>query len=84
MIARKQARFEKDQQYQSGLVFANLGSQYDVSTNASTVGGASGTRRPSTHFSALPSNQDMMAFDRTEKAIRKAPYDTYWTVNMSE
>jgi hypothetical protein len=36
LIERKQRRLMEEQSYQPGLVFANLGSQYDVSTSAST------------------------------------------------
>lgn len=47
LIAKKNARLMEDNTYQSGLAFANLGSQYDVSTNASTAGGLpSASQRP--------------------------------------
>ena len=78
LIAKKNARLMEDNTYQSGLAFANLGSQYDVSTNASTAGGLpSASQRPLSQF------QVNEQFEKTEKAIKKKPYDTFWTANMS-
>lgn len=78
LISKKNARLMEDNTYQSGLAFANLGSQYDVSTNASTTGGLpSAGQRPLSQF------QINEQFEKTEKAIKKKPFDTFWTANMS-
>jgi hypothetical protein len=36
LMEKKRVRMQENDNYQPGLVFANLGSQYDVSTSAST------------------------------------------------
>lgn len=61
LIRAKQERMMNDPNHQTGLVYANLGSQYDVSTSASTQGGVN---RPISTFSAI--NE----FERTEKAVQ--------------
>ena len=69
-IAQKQAKLEEDHTYQHGLMYANLGSVYDVaSTKASTDG------RPASHVDT---------FEKVEKAVKTKPFKEFWSANTSE
>lgn len=61
--------------HEPGLYLAKMGSVYDVlpDTTASTV-----KTRPSTSCGLS------RKFEKTEGAISRKPYDTFYTVNMSK
>ena len=65
----------EDAEYQKGLAFANLGSQFDVSTMASSQSGGQ-VHRPQSEFSS-------QTFAKTEKSIKKQPFSTFYTANMT-
>lgn len=63
-----------------GLYFANMGSVYDL---PQTSRADNRTQAATSDGGAFSAQYKPLGFEKTERAIRKQPFDTFYTTNMT-
>ena len=72
-----QRKLAKGDDQKTGLFFANMGSVYDVPLNSSRADARTQADSSLTRISSA------RPFDKTERAVRKQPFDIFYTVNQT-